>query len=383
MNRIQGALVLLASLAVSSCAPFEAWFDYSALDTKLQFIGRMKPVDDEGPRYAYPGGTVRFRCDCTGVDVAFQDEGTGGDKQTNYVNILVDGEHAATVQLDNKARQLSGVRGLKRGEHTIELVKRTGPYAGAIRFLGVSLQGTLLDPLPLPERRIEVIGDTVACGYGNEAKILAPTNKEPNTGYHSKNEDNSKAYGSLLGRQFGAQVVTTCMSNRGLQRNPDATTEDTLPVRYNRIFPDDAKSDSVWNPGLYRPDLIVLNVGTPDFTVADDQKLPTAPDADLFRAAYMSFLTRLRGFYPSARIVCTVGPTMNDFYPKDRKHWTLIRQYVKGAVEAFNDPHIYYMAHAAISSDPYGEDWHPTAEVHARMADELAEFVRGRTDLGW
>ena len=197
MNRISGALVLLVSLALSSCAPFEAWFDYSALDTKIQFIGRMQPVEDEGPRYAYPG-TVRFRCDCTGVDVAFQDEGTGGDKLTNFVNILVDGKEAATVQLNNQARQLSGVRGLKRGEHLIEVVKRTGPYAGAIRFLGVSLQGTLLEPPPLPERRIEVIGDTVTCGYGNEAQILAPNNTEPNTGYHSKNEDNSKAYGSVL-----------------------------------------------------------------------------------------------------------------------------------------------------------------------------------------
>jgi hypothetical protein len=36
MNRFHGVLVLLASLVLSSCKPFEAWFDHSALDAKIQ-----------------------------------------------------------------------------------------------------------------------------------------------------------------------------------------------------------------------------------------------------------------------------------------------------------------------------------------------------------
>ncbi|MFY0582607.1 hypothetical protein ACN28S_57440 [Cystobacter fuscus] len=152
MNRFQGA-VLLAALVLVSCEPFEAWDDYGATDPKLQFIGRMQlAADDIGPRYAYPGTAVRLRCYCTGVDVAFKDEGSGDDKHTNFVNVLVDGKQAAVLKLPHTddGELLKGVRGLARGEHTIEFVKRTGPYAGTIQFLGISVQGTLLDPPPSP-----------------------------------------------------------------------------------------------------------------------------------------------------------------------------------------------------------------------------------------
>jgi hypothetical protein len=378
MNRFHGVL-LLSALVLVSCEPFEVWNDYSAMDPKLQFIGRMQLVEEEGPRYTYPGTTVRFRCACTGVDVAFADEGSGGDKRTNFVNVIVDGKHAATVQLSQDATLLKGARGLSKGEHTIEIVKRTGPYAGTIHFVGIALQGVLLEPPPLPERRIEIIGDTISCGYGNEMRILAPTNTEPNTGYHAKNEDNSKAYGALLGRQFDAQVVTTCMSNRGVQRNPDGTTEDTLPQRYTRIYPENA--NAIWDTRDYVPNVIVSNLGTTDFAVLDDTRTPTAPDLELFKAAYVGFLQKLREYYPDAKIICTVGPTMNDYYPKDRKHWTLIQQYVKDMVETLGDPNVFYMPHGPITSDPYGEDWHPTAEVHQRMAEELGAFIAPR--LGW
>jgi lysophospholipase L1-like esterase len=385
MNRFQGA-VLLAALVLVSCEPFEAWDDYGATDPKLQFIGRMQlTADDIGPRYAYPGTAVRLRCDCTGVDVAFKDEGSGDDKHTNFVNVLVDGKQTAVLKLPHSddGELLKGVRGLEPGEHTIEFVKRTGPYAGTIQFRGISVQGILLDPPPFPERRIEVIGETVSCGYGNEVRIAAPTYTEPNTGYHSKNENNSKAYGALLGRRFDAQVVTTCMSNRGVYRNPDGSTEDTFPKRYKRIFPDDDSEETVWDTRDYIPDLIILNLGTSDFTVRDANKEFVDPNPDLFKAAYKDFVQELREAYPAAKIICTVGPTMNDNYPAGRNYWTRIQQYVEEMVWEFGEPEfVFYMSHPP-TTDPYGEDWHPTAEGHQRMAEKLGTFIETQTGLGW
>ncbi|OJH34772.1 SGNH/GDSL hydrolase family protein [Cystobacter ferrugineus] len=388
MNRFHGAARVAASALVSllvSCEPFLPWDDYGAMDPKLQLIGRMQLVDDEGFRYTYPGTTVRLRCDCTGVDVAFEDEGSGDDKRTNFVNVIVDGKQTAVLKLPRtkNGELIKGIRGLKPGEHTIEFVKRTGPYAGTIQFRGISVQGVLLDPPPLPERRIEVIGETVSCGYGNEVSIKAPNNTEPNTGYHSKNEDNSKAYGALLGRRFDAQVVTTCMSYRGVQRNPDGSTEDTLPMRYKRIYPDDDSEERVWDTRRYVPDVIILNLGVSDFAVRDETNTPTAPDPESFKKAYANFIRELSGYYPSAKIICTVGPTMSDYYPKDRQHWTLIQQYVKEMVESLVDSNVFYMAHPPASSGSYGEDWHPTAEEHQRMAEALGNLIQTQTGLGW
>ena len=367
---------LFALAVLAGCEPFDPWFDYAADDAHLQFIGRMDMTTEDGPTYAHPGATVRFRCNCTGVDVAFADLGTGGEEHTNFVNILVDGKEEAQVELQPIGNILHGARNLKRGEHTIEVVKRTESYAGNIQFLGVSLQGILLEPPEPPTLRMEFIGDSITCGYGNEVRILAPTYTEPNTGYHAKNEDISKAYGSLLGRQFNADVVTTCVSGTGVYRNLDGTTHQSFPVLYRRIFPSEETPE--WNTELFVPDIIVINLGNNDFNVMDDTGTPSAPPAEEFKNAYARFVSQLRSYYPNAVIICSVGPLMNDNYPMGRKHWTLIQKYVSEMVETVRssgDTNVHYFPYIPILSDPYGEDWHPTAEGHAQMAQEMGDYL--------
>ncbi|MGZ3459890.1 MAG: GDSL-type esterase/lipase family protein, partial [Archangium sp.] len=333
---------------------------------------------ENGPTYVYPGTTVRFRCNCTGVDVAFADKGGGGEEHTNWVNVLVDGQEAVKVELEQEASLLRGARNLKKGEHTIEIVKRTGPHAGAIQFLGVSLQGILLDPPAPPPKKMEFIGDSLTCGYGDEVRIYAPTYTEPNTGYHSKNEDISKAYGSLVARRFNAEAVTTCILGRGVYRNIDGSTDLTMPSLYTRLFPD--QEEPLWKPQDYVPDVIVINLGTSDFNALDDTQLPSAPPAEPFEEAYAAFVQQLRVYYPDAKIICAVGPMVNDYYPSGRKLWTFLQQDVHEMVQSINDsgdPNVYYFDFLPLTGDAYGEDWHPTAEAHAKMADELSTFLQG------
>lgn len=370
---------LLPVLFMAGCEPFEPWFDYAADDPKLQHIGRMDWSTPDGPTYAHSGVTVRFRCNCTGVDVAFEDHGSGGDEGTNWVNVIVDGKTQAKVELKQGRSILRGAHNLPKGEHLIEIVKRTEPYAGKITFLGVSIQGVLLDPPPWPEKKFEFIGDSITCGYGNEVDIYAPTYTEPNTGYHSKNEDISQAYGSLLGRRFGAEVVTTCISGTGIYRNLDGSTEGkAFPFLYTRIYPD--QEEPLWDPSWFAPDVIVINLGNNDFNVRGDDGVPSAPPAEEFKKAYEVFVRQLRGYYPAAQIICSVGPMMNDNYPPGRNHWTKMQQYVSEMVEsvrASGDTSVHYFAYTPIVGDPYGEDWHPTAENHAKMAEELSPFLEG------
>ncbi|ATB30029.1 SGNH/GDSL hydrolase family protein [Melittangium boletus] len=381
MHRFPMAMLALVSMfALSSCAPFTAWFEHAANDPKLQLVGRMDHTNPEQPLWAFPGTAARFRCNCTGVDVAFEDLGSGGEEHTNWVNVIVDGKTEVKLELKPKATWLKGARGLPPGEHTIEIVKRTEAYAGVVRFFGVSVQGVLLDPPPRPERRLEIIGDSISCGYGNEASITT-TNAytEPNTGFHSKNEDISQAYGTFLGRRFNAEVMSTCISGTGIYRNNNGATEGTFPDRYGRTLPDN--EDSQWDLSSFVPDIIIINLGNNDFNVVDPtDNLPTAPDAEPFKAAYAAFVRRLRGLYPAAHIICSIGPMLNDSYPKDRQHWTKMQEYVSTMVASLGDAGVHYFAYTPIQGDPYGEDWHPTANGHAAMAAEIGTFIEG---LGW
>jgi lysophospholipase L1-like esterase len=369
-------LWLLPVLTLCGCAPFTPWFDYPADDPRLHFIGRMDYSTPEGPTYAFPGGTVRFRFRGTGVDVIFNDKSVGGDQHTNYVNILVDGENAAVVKLGHGSHYYKGARDLPPGEHVVEIVKRTESYAGTIQFLGVSLQGELLEPPPAPAKRLEVIGDSITCGYGNEVVIYAPNNTEPNTGYHSVNEDISKAYGTLIGRRLGMEVVTTCISGTGVYRNLNGKTDYTVPALYERVFPNELKP--LWAYNHYIPDAIVINLGTNDFNVLDENKVPTEPPEAEFKAAYKQFVLRLRQLYPHALIVCSVGPLMNDNYPRGQNRWTHIKEWVSSMVEdvrtSTGDLDVHFFAYTPIG-EPYGEDWHPTAKAHAQMAQEMSVFL--------
>jgi lysophospholipase L1-like esterase len=366
-------------LALSGCDPNTPWNAYPASDPRLQFIGRGDPTLGEGLTYAYSGGTVRFRFKGTGLDVAFNENGSGDERHTQYVNIVVDGVTAAVIKLRNGAYHYKVARNLPPGEHIVELVKRTDTFVGPIQFLAVSIQGELLEPPPPPEKRLEVIGDSLTCGYGNEVSILAPTYTEPNTGFHSINEDVSKAYGSLLGRELGMDVVTTCIPGAGLYRDRLGQTNATLPALYKYVLPD--MGAPVWDSQRYVPDVIVINLGTNDFGVWNPALPPEPPEAG-FKKAYTDFIQRLRALYPEAVIVCAVGPMMNDYYPPGRKHWTLIQQWVSSMVadvRTSGDVNVHYFAHAPLEG-PYGEDWHPSAKGHEKMAQELTVFLR---DLGF
>lgn len=372
---------LLPVLAMAGCEPFDPWFDYTADDPNLQFIGRMDFTADtekEGPIYTHSGGTVRFRCDCTGVDVVFKDMGEGGEEHTNWVNVLVDGKEEARVQLNpGKKSLIRGAHNLKKGEHTVEIVKRTEPYAGRIQFLGVSVQGMLLAPPVPPEKKIEVIGDSITCGYGNERSINAPNLTEPNTGYHSENEDISKAYGSLLARRLNAELMTTCISGTGVYRNLNGSTDPTktFPGLYPRIFPDE--ETPLWDTSRYVPDLIIINLGNNDFNVVPEgQTLPSAPDQNGFKNAYATFVRKLHAYYPQAKIVCSVGPMMNNNYPPGGEHWNKMQLWTETMVKELGIPEVRYFAYTPLLAGPYGEDWHPTAASHKLMADEIFTFIQ-------
>ena len=354
------------------------WEEHPADERRLQYTGRVDWRSPGGATYAFPGVTVRLRCVCTDVEVAVEELGSGGEQHINFLDVRVDGVSLGMLQARPDGAWVRGVRDLPPGEHTVEFVKRTESYAGAVRLRGVRVRGRLLEPPARPARRIEFVGDSITCGYGNEASIAAPTYTEPNTGYHAWNQDVGKAHGPLTARRLGAEWVTTCVSGRGVYRNNDGSRAGVMPLVYGRTLPDSPAP--AWEPWRYVPDVIVLNLGTNDFAVPDGSGLPSAPPSEPFQQAYAAFVRELRATYPAAVIVCAVGPMLSDSYPPGRQAWTRLRRDVSTLVStlrAEGDSHVHAFAFTPMAGDPYGEDWHPTAAFHARMADELVPFLQG------
>ncbi|HLY09729.1 MAG TPA: SGNH/GDSL hydrolase family protein [Planctomycetota bacterium] len=328
-------------------------------DPAIRLIGRFDDRDPAGPRMAWAGSTVAVKF--TGSALNVQLRSSGADQ----FQVVLDGSPASVLALTKDATVYPVASGLPAKEHTAELFKRTEPLVGQTQLLGFQLEkgGKLLPNPSKIDRRIEVVGDSITCGYGNEA----PKETEK---FSAATENNYQAYGAMSARDLKADYVAIAWSGKWLF-GPNA-----IPLLYDRALPNDA--DSKWDFKGWIPQVVVVNLGTNDFG-------PRNPTEQEWQDAYRAFIKVLRGNYPQCHVFCAVGSMMSDGYPQGRKALSTIRQYTTGLVEALKkagDKKIHY-----VEFDPQdmkngiGADWHPSVKTHRLMADRLTAAIK--KELGW
>jgi lysophospholipase L1-like esterase len=268
-------------------------------------------------------------------------------------------------------------RDLKPGMHRVRVSKRTEGSVGTSAFLGFRVrEDTGLSLPPAPERRMEFVGDSITCGYGNELSTTDPDSYS----FTSPNENALLAYGAVTASLLEADYVAVAASGRGMVRNYSGGGGLHGPDFYELTGPD--ANDATWDHTLYSPDVIVVNLGTNDFSIGLEGDAIIAMREE-YRAAYSDFFEHLRDLHPEATLVAAVGPMISDSYPPGYQAWTSIRADVQEVVDGFvqsGDSKVLYFEFAPQSS-PYGEDWHPTVARHRIMADALGAFIEEA--LGW
>ena len=351
-----------------------------ASDPNIQISGRIDNSDPDNVIFSYPGVSIRAKFEGTAIDAVITDYGIGDSMHTNYFNVIIDGGVPVSIELSSSQTIYQLVRNLTDSVHTIELFKRTESNVGKDQFQGFQLEAgkNLLQPFPLPKRKIEFIGNSITCGYGIEA-VYTAAQLATISGFHSVNENNYKAWGAVTARNLNAQYSCVAYSGRGMYMNNTGATSGTLPLIYDYVIPDEA--NVTWDHNKYIPDVVVINLGTNDFA-AEASNIANV-DSATFVSAYASFILKLRGYYPNAKIVCVVGVMMSDYYPVGTKAWTRIQNYVSSVVSyknKNNDNQVYYYK-LNPQLAPYGEDWHPTVQTQNSMATNITNFIK--TITGW
>lgn len=347
-----------------------------ANDPLIQYMGRIDYTVATAPTYSFPGVTIKAGFHGPAIDVIIKDYGVGGATTTNYYEVLIDGIIQNPLQVKASDTLYVLARNLTDSDHTIELVKRTEAVVGKSSFKGFRLRtGNTLHSLPsLPNRKIEFIGNSLTCGYGNEVSITS----NPNTGFHSVNENNYKAWGAITCRTLNAQYMCTAYSGRGLYRNNTGSTTGTLPLIYNRIHPDFAAP--TWTLANYTPDVIVISLGTNDLA-PEAWGSPSALDSASFVDTYISFIQTLRTNNANAEIICIVSNAISDYYPVGMKWKTRMINYIQAVDDYFvADPKVHKLV-LNTQNSPYGEDYHPSAVEHQNMANQLVPLIQSIT--GW
>ncbi len=323
----------------------------------VHFVGRVDDSDAEGARFAWSGTGLRARFSGTSIGIRL-----GGGQQ---YTVVIDGEVQPKYTSSGDTDLLA--EGLDDGEHEFELYRRTEASQGESVFYELEVgSGELLDPPPVPGRRIELVGDSISCGYGNEGEDM-------NCSFSPDTENHYLSYGAIAARAVDAELSTVAWSGKGVVCNygdGPSSCFNPMPTYYDRILPD--HSDSLWDFSRWEADAVVVNLGTNDLSTSED------PDEGDFEAAYHALLDEIRSVYPDAFIFCAIGPLLSG------ADLTLARWYIGNVVDARvddGDERIKVLEFEQQSAeDGYGCDWHPSLKTHELMAETLADELRAELD---
>jgi lysophospholipase L1-like esterase len=327
----------------------------------VRFVGRIDRTNAAGPRFAWPGTTALARF--TGSTIGVRMSGP-----PTYFDVSIDGVmQTAPLVLAAGKTDYPLATGLSAGPHELTVYRRSEAGiagTGDTTFLGLLLDpaGALLPPSLPAARRIEIVGDSITTGYGDQSINGACPNQ-------LAAQDYDVAYGADAARALGADLVTIAWTGKGMYRNSGGDMANTMSILYGRTLPD--QTTDTWDFTSWIPDAVVIYLGNNDFGQGD----PGQP----YVTAYNTFLARVRSHYPNAFIVCTIGPNLAD--PKLSQERTYVQGIVSAATMAGDQNIEFLEMPQPTAAEGTGCGGHPLATTHKRMGDALVTVLK--TKLGW
>ena len=345
--RVRSAACAAAALTMTA-APV---FAQEALPVHVG--GRAAATADGGLAFGWPAVYFEGRFSGSEVRVRF-------DAPTEHMRLLIDGiERAVFTGAPDVDLTLSD---LGSGEHQVRLEKMTESQTGAGIFLGFSVPaGGAALPAAARARQIEFIGDSYSAGYGNTSADRACTPQQ----IHDLT-DTQRAFGPLTARALDADYRVNAYSGFGIVRNYDGGVRDlSLPLIYDRVGPDDPAGVSVTDTE-WSPEIVVINLGTNDFSTPVNAGEPWPDDAALraaYRTTYVDFIQHIRSRQPQARFVL-MG---SDAFIGDVRA-------VAAHINA-DDPQRAVAVHFS-GLELTGCDWHPSLRDNQLLSELVLDAVR-------
>jgi lysophospholipase L1-like esterase len=350
------ALVLLGAYVLVS-VPGSLPVEVPPGDANLRYVGRFEISAENGATCAWPASAITIRFRGTAINARL-------DLGDNRFEVVVDGKPVRVLSPGWFGGDLySLASGLPDADHVVTLFKRTEAEVGTARFMGFQLnQGATLLPAPVAERRIEVIGDSISAGYGNEGTA--------NEHFSPRTENAYLTYGAITARAFNAEYV--CIAWKGKRLWP----LNTLPEIYDQVLP--GTDGTVWNFNAWKPDAVLINLGTNDFFAG-------VPEEEGWVKAYHDFIDHVRKNYPDAVIYVALGPMLNNQFPPGEMALATAFDYLRRVVQECNsagDAKVRFLQFdTQYGASTFGADRHPNVLTHQAMAQKFIAALQA--DLGW
>ncbi|MEM9983859.1 MAG: GDSL-type esterase/lipase family protein [Bacteroidota bacterium] len=353
----------------ASSSKSKSLISISAQDPGIVYQGRVV-TKGGSPRLIWTGASMTLQVQADSIWVELESFNPRGDAHpmpdSLYLSVLVEGKRIGILTVPPGRSILPLPLTAKDRLTRLSLFKNTEAHIGAIavKRLLLSPEGQIGPPPELLKRRVEFIGNSITCGYGN-------LGDDQYCRYSNQTEDGFLTYARLTAQALGAEFQAVCFSGKGIYLNYDRTQEENLLA----LYPLDAPGGKPYNFEDPSPDAVFINLGTNDFSQA-------TPPRAAFIEHYLDLIRKIKEQHPQAHIFCLTGPMLND--QAERQPLNTLKNYLGDIVSQASSEKLgpidtfHLTPQGALG---FGCDWHPNLAQHKMNAEELSDF--GRQKLKW
>lgn len=349
---------------------------FTATEENVKVTGRT--LFTEGTRYlGYSGSSISFTfVGKKASALIWSNAEEFGRELQGWIAVYIDGweEPIQRICLDKTEGWYTLYEGETERQVTVTVMKYSEAAFGKCGIRYIETDSDRLCPPPAAgQRRMEIIGDSITCGYGVEAEgEWVP--------FHTATENPTKSYSMLTARALDAEVNLVSWSGNGItsgyvEETATAPSDKWLmPEVYQytdisgseKLYGGDEGKWEKWDFSRFVPDVILINLGTNDCSWCKDIR----ERKDCFREQYVKFLQYVRDSNPEAQILCMLG-TMDQRLLKE------LEEAVRIFAETRGDSAVHFLTLPPQDpADGYGADWHPCPHTHRETAKLVAAEVR-------
>lgn len=326
----------------------------------FRYVGRYESSNPNEIRFDWTGFYILFSFRGTSCALRMNDSGH------NYYTVYLDNKAARTIEVKSDTT-VQIAAGLETQVHQVQIVKRTEGSQGMGSFKGIliSEKGEMIALKDIPTRRIEFIGNSITCGYGTEG-LSKNEHWKPST------ENSSQSYATIMARALQADYHLVAHSGQGVVRNygyKDKISPLAMPGRFNRVF--DEKELPLWDFRKWKPDVVVVNLGTNDFST---QPFPDKAD---FKKGYEKLIREVFKQYGELPVFCLVGPMT------DEPCYSYVKEIVEDLRSVYQKKNVFFVGIPTylMSDNDLGSDSHPNYLGQKKMAAHVLPVISSVT--GW
>lgn len=352
-----------------------------AEEDKVKVTGRT--IYRDNVRYlGYSASSVAFCFTGKKASVRLLSDARGRSPESHAwvaVYLNADPEPIRRLELTREHQTFVIYEGEEEATVTLTIMKYSEPEYGICGIEELEIDSDCLLPPPeKKERKLQIIGDSITCGYGIEGSVEVLE-------FTTAQENPAKAYSVLAAKALDADLEIVAWNGKGVVsayigedvQEPDQSWLVPMLYQYTdagcskEYFRESEEQWEKWDFQRFVPDLVIVFLGTNDASYT--RQIPERNRE--FCDAYQELLSRIQDNYPKAAILCMLG-TM------DQRLCSTVEQAVGEFSKKKPEARISYL-HLPLQADEdgLGTFWHPTPATHQKVAELVT--ARAREMMNW